>query len=118
MPKTLTMRELNEMLTAQEEELSAEFGAKQRAIVAENERLSLLLMDKFKVIDDLTERLEKLETASRKKDDKPAPIIVGVLDCGLSPCMSDPEPENIISKFDYDKIPCLGDDDVCVSCGS
>ncbi len=114
MPKTISMRELNEMLSAQEEELSAEFGEKQKALVVENERLSLLLMEKFKVIDDLTERLEKLE--KKTKQDKPAPYIVGVLDC--SPCMSDPEPQNIISKFDYDKIPCLGDDDVCVSCGS
>lgn len=111
MPKTLTMRELNEMLSAQEEELSAEFGAKQKSLIAENERLSLLLMEKFKVIDELTERLEKLE--KKTKQDKPAPYIVGVLDC--SPCMSDPEPQNIISKFD---IPCLGDDDACVSCGS
>ena len=114
MPKTITMRELNEMLSAQEEEMSVEFGAKQKALISENERLSLLLMDKFKIIDDLTERLEKLE--KKTIQEKPAPIIVGVLDC--SPCMSDPEPENIISKFDYDKIPCLGDDDVCVSCGS
>jgi len=111
MPKTITMRELNEMLSAQEEELSAEFGAKQKSLIAENERLSLLLMEKFKVIDELTERLDKLE--KKTKQDKPAPYIVGVLDC--SPCMSDPEPQNIISKFD---IPCLGDDDACVSCGS
>ena len=116
MPKTITMRELNEMLSAQEEEMSVEFGAKQKALISENERLSLLLMDKFKIIDDLTERLEKLER--KTKQEKPAPIIVGVLDCGLSPCMSDPEPENIISKFDYKNIPCLGDDDGCVSCGS
>jgi hypothetical protein len=110
------MRELNEMLSAQEEELMTEFGAKQKAIIAENQRLSALLTEKFKVIDELTERLEKLDR--KTKHEKPEPIIVGVLDCGLSPCMSDPEPENIISKFDYDKIPCLGDDDVCVSCGS
>lgn len=114
MPKTISMRELNEMLSAQEEELSAEFGEKQKALVVENERLSLLLMEKFKVIDDLTERLEKLE--KKTKQDKPAPYIVGVLDC--SPCMSDPEPQNIISKFDYDKLPCLDESDVCVSCGS
>ena len=74
MPKTISMRELNEMLSAQEEELSAEFGEKQRALVVENERLSLLLMEKFKVIDDLTERLEKLE--KKTKQDKPAPYIV------------------------------------------
>jgi hypothetical protein len=108
------MRELNEMLSAQEEEMTLEFGAKQTALIAENERLSLLLMEKFKVIDDLTERLEKLE--KKTKQDKPAPYIVGVLDC--SPCMSDPEPQNIISKFDYDKLPCLDESDVCVSCGS
>ncbi len=114
MPKTITMRELNEMLSAQEEEMTLEFGAKQTALIAENERLSLLLMEKFKVIDDLTERLEKLE--KKTKQDKPAPYIVGVLDCGLSPCMSDPE--NIISKFDYDKLPCLDESDVCLSCGS
>ena len=116
MPKTISMRELNEMLSAQEEELSAEFGEKQRALVVENERLSILLAEKFKVIDNLTERLEKLERNT--KQDKPAPYIVGVLDCGLSPCMSDPEPQNIISKFDYDKLPCLDESDVCVSCGS
>ena len=114
MPKTITMRELNEMLSAQEEELSAEFGARQKSLIAENERLSLLLMDKFKVIDDLTERLEKLE--KKTIQEKPAPIIVGVLDCGLSPCMSDPV--DITEQFDYSKIPCLGDDDVCLSCGS
>jgi hypothetical protein len=39
MPKTITMRELNEMLSAQEEELSAEFGARQKSLIAENERL-------------------------------------------------------------------------------
>jgi hypothetical protein len=110
------MRELNEMLSAQEEELVAEFGEKQRALVVENERLSILLAEKFKVIDNLTERLEKLERNT--KQDKPAPYIVGVLDCGLSPCMNDPEPQNIISKFDYDKLPCLDESDVCVSCGS
>jgi len=114
MPKTITICELTELLQAQEEELTAEFGARQKALISENERLSLLLMEKFKVIDDLTERLEKLE--KKTKQEKPAPIIVGVLDC--SPCMSDPEPENIISKFDYKNIPCLGDDDACVSCGS
>jgi len=108
------MRELNEMLSAQEEEMSVEFGAKQKALIGENERLSLLLMDKFKVIDDLTERLEKLE--KKTIQEKPAPIIVGVLDCGLSPCMSDPV--DITEQFDYSKIPCLGDDDVCLSCGS
>ena len=114
MPKTITMRELNEMLSAQEEEMSVEFGAKQKALISENERLSLLLMDKFKVIDDLTERLEKLE--KKTIQEKPAPIIVGVLDCGLSPCMSDPV--DITEQFDYSIIPCLGDDDGCVSCGS
>ena len=94
--------------------MSVEFGAKQKALISENERLSLLLMDKFKVIDDLTERLEKLE--KKTIQEKPAPIIVGVLDCGLSPCMSDPV--DITEQFDYSKIPCLGDDHVCVSCGS
>jgi hypothetical protein len=108
------MRELNEMLSAQEEELSAEFGEKQRAIIAENQRLSALLTEKFKVIDELTERLEK--TKRKIADRETAPKIVGVLDCGLSPCINDPE--NIISKFDYDKLPCLDEDDVCVSCGS
>ena len=112
MPKTITMRELNEMLSAQEEELSVEFGARQKSLIAENERLSLLLVEKFKVIDDLTERLEKVKT--QVKDKVPAPKIVGVLDC--SPCMSDPV--DITEQFDYSKIPCLGDDDGCVSCGS
>jgi hypothetical protein len=108
------MRELNEMLSAQEEEMTLEFGAKQTALIAENERLSLLLMEKFKVIDDLTERLEKLE--KKTKQDKPAPYIVGVLDCGLSPCMSDPV--DITEQFNYDKLPCLDESDVCLSCGS
>lgn len=112
MPKTITMRELNEMLSAQEEEMVAEFGEKQRAIIAENQRLSALLTEKFKVIDELTERLEK--TKRKVADRETAPKIVGILDC--SPCMSDPV--DITEQFDYSKIPCLGDDDVCVSCGS
>lgn len=112
MPKTITMRELNEMLSAQEEELSFEFGEKQRAIIAENQRLSALLTEKFKVIDELTERLEK--TKRRVADRETAPKIVGVLEC--SPCMGDPV--DITEQFDYSKIPCLGEDDVCVSCGS
>jgi hypothetical protein len=113
MPKTITMRELNEMLSATEEELSAEFGARQNALIAENERLSLLLAEKFKVIDDLNERLEKLER--KTKQEKPAPIIVGVLDCGLSPCINDPV--DITEQIAYKNIPCL-DDDVCLSCSS
>ena len=112
MPKMITMRELNEMLSAQEEEMVAEFGEKQRAIIAENQRLSALLTEKFKVIDELTERLEK---AKRKVADREtAPKIVGVLDC--SPCMSDPV--DITEQFDYKNIPCLGENDVCLSCGS
>lgn len=102
MPKTITMRELNEMLSAQEEELSAEFGEKQRLLISENERLSLLLAAKFKIIDELTERLEKLER--KTKDKIPAPYVVGVLDCS---------PVDITEQFDYKNI-----DDVCVSCGS
>ena len=112
MPKSITMRELNEMLSAQEEELMMEFGEKQRAIIAENQRLSALLTEKFKVIDELTERLEK--TKRKVADRETAPKIVGILDC--SPCMSDPV--DITEQFDYSKIPCLGDDDVCVPCGS
>ena len=112
MPKSITMRELNEMLSAQEEELMMEFGEKQRAIIAENQRLSALLTEKFKVIDELTERLEK--TKRKVADRETAPKIVGILDC--SPCMSDPV--DITEQFDYSKIPCLGDDDVCLSCGS
>jgi hypothetical protein len=106
------MRELNEMLSAQEEELSAEFGEKQRALVIENERLSILLAEKFKVIDDLTERLEKAKR--RVAERETAPKIVGVLDC--SPCMSDPV--DITEQFNYDKLPCLDESDVCLSCGS
>lgn len=111
--KVVSIRELNEMLSAQEEEIRAEYVDRHKVLMAENERLSILLGEKFKLIDELTERLEKLK--GQVKDSRPAPIIVGVMDCGLSPCMGDPEPENIISKFD---IPCLGDDDACVSCGS
>ena len=111
MPKTITMRELNEMLSAQEEELSVEFGARQKALIAENERLSLLLAEKFKVIDDLTERLEKVER--KTKQEKTSPHIVGVLEC--SPCIGNPV--DITEQFAYKNIPCL-DDDVCVGCGS
>lgn len=100
------------MLSAQEEELSAEFGEKQRALVIENERLSILLAEKFKVIDDLTERLEKAKR--RVAERETAPKIVGVLDC--SPCMSDPV--DITEQFNYDKLPCLDESDVCLSCGS
>jgi hypothetical protein len=106
------MKELNEMLSAQMEELSAEFGEKQRALVIENERLSILLAEKFKVIDDLTERLEKAKR--RVAERETAPKIVGVLDC--SPCMSDPV--DITEQFNYDKLPCLDESDVCLSCGS
>ena len=112
MTKTITIRELTELLHAQEAEIREEFGARQKALIAENERLSLLLAEKFKVIDDLTERLEKVKT--QVKDKVPAPHIVGVLEC--SPCIGNPV--DITEQFDYSKIPCLGDDDVCVSCGS
>jgi hypothetical protein len=112
MPKTITIKELTDILVAQEEELTAKFSEHTTYVVRENERLSALVMDQFKKIQDLTERLDKVKT--QVKDKIPAPIIVGVIDC--SPCMSDPV--DITDQFDYSKIPCLGDDDVCVSCGS
>jgi hypothetical protein len=112
MPKTITIKELTDILVAQEEELTAKFSEHTTYVVRENERLSALVMDQFKKIQDLTERLDKVKT--QVKDKIPAPIIVGVIDC--SPCMSDPV--DITDQFDYSKIPCLGEDDVCVSCGS
>ena len=111
MPKTITIRELTELLHAQEAEIREEFGARQKALIAENERLSLLLGEKFKVIDDLTERLEKVER--KTKQEKTSPHIVGVLEC--SPCISDPV--DITEQIAYKNIPCL-DDEVCLSCSS
>lgn len=109
MTKTITIRELTELLTAQEAEIREEYQEKVKKLVAENERLSVCLMDEYKKAREIAERLERKAVI---------PNIVGVLDCGLSPYMSNPEPENIISKFDYKNIPCLGDDDVCLSCSS
>jgi hypothetical protein len=107
MPKTITIKELTDILVAQEEELTAKFSEHTTYVVRENERLSALVMDQFKKIQDLTERLDKVKT--QVKDKIPAPIIVGVIDCS---------PVDITDQFDYSKIPCLGEDDVCVSCGS
>jgi hypothetical protein len=114
MPKTITIKELTDILVAQEEELTAKFSEHTTYVVRENERLSSLVMDQFKKIQDLTERLDKVKT--QVKDKIPAPIIVGVIDC--SPCMSDPVDITDDPKFDYKSLPCLGEDDVCVSCGS
>ena len=112
MPKTITIKELTDILVAQDEELTAKYSEHTTFIIRENERLSAVIKEQCKQIEDLTERLEKVKT--QVKDKIPAPIIVGVIDC--SPCMSDPV--DVTDQFDYSKIPCLGDDDVCVSCGS
>jgi len=110
MTKTITIRELTELLTAQEAEIREEYQDKVRRLVAENERLSICLMDEHKKAREIAERLER-----KTKQEKPAPIIVGVLDCGLSPCINDPV--DITEQIAYKNIPCL-DDDVCLSCSS
>lgn len=104
MTKTITIRELTELLTAQEAEIREEYQDKVRRLVAENERLSICLMDEHKKAREIAERLERKAVI---------PNIVGVLDC--SPCMSDPV--DITEQFDYKNIPCL-DESVCLSCGS
>ena len=101
MTKTITIRELTEMLSAQEAEIREEYQEKVRKLVAENERLSICLMEEYKKAREIAEKLERRAIK---------PNIVGVLDC--SP------PADITEQFDYSKIPCLGEDDVCVSCGS
>ena len=105
MTKTITIRELTELLSAQEAEIRDEYQEKVRKLVAENERLSICLMEEYKKAREIAAKAERHAIK---------PNIVGVLDC--SPCMSDPV--TIIEQFNYDKIPCLGDDDACVSCGS
>lgn len=142
MPKSITIRELNELLNSQEEEIRAEYVDKQKLLIEENERLSVLLAEKFKIIDDLTERLEKTKTAV--KDRLPAPTIVGVLDCSPKTeiqrvmkewtekkALEQELPRDISGDEQFSRewmdqrgiekfvIPCLGDDDkVCLSCGS
>ena len=106
MTKTITIRELTELLTAQEAEIREEYQDKVRRLVAENERLTVLLTEEYKKAREIAERLERKAIK---------PIIVGVLDC--SPCMSDPVDIIDDPKFDYKNIPCL-DDSVCLSCSS
>jgi len=109
MAKTITIRELTEMLTAQEAEIRAEYQDKVRLLVAENERLSILLAEEYKKSREIAERLERRATSA-------IPNIVGVLDC--SPCMSDPVEITDDPKFDYKNIPCLDDAQACLSCSS
>jgi hypothetical protein len=104
MTKTITIRELTELLTAQEAEIREEYQEKIRRLAGENERLSICLMEEYKKAREIAAKAER--HASK-------PNIVGVLDC--SPCMSDPV--DITEQFDYKNIPCL-DDSVCLSCSS
>ena len=100
MTKTITIRELTELLTAQEAEIREEYQEKVKRLVAENERLSICLMEEYKKAREIAEKLERHAIK---------PNIVGTLNC---------DPVDITEQFDYSKIPCLGEDDVCVSCGS
>ena len=101
MTKTITIRELTELLTAQEAEIREEYQDKVRRLVAENERLTVLLTEEYKKAREIAERLERKAIK---------PNIVGVLDCSPVDITDDP-------KFDYKNIPCL-DDSVCLSCSS
>jgi len=143
--KTISIIELTELLTSQEEEIRGEYTEKVARIARENERLSICLMDEYRRSKDIAERLEttierlaKFEKAIPKKYQ---PIIVGVLPCDaetveLGPCMSDPEPQTPVAvRLDqeqefsrawldqHDKlpvmtIPCLDDSSICVNCSS
>lgn len=106
MTKTITIRELTEILTSQEQEIRSEYQDKVRHLVEENERLSSLLSEEYKKARAIADKLERRAIK---------PNIVGVLDC--SPCMSDPVDIIDDPKFDYKNIPCL-DDSVCLSCSS
>jgi len=108
MTKTITIRELTELLSAQEAEIKEEYQDKVKRLVAENERLSICLAEEYKKSREIAERLERKATSA-------IPNIVGVLDC--SPCMSDPVDITDDPKFDYKNIPCL-DNSVCLSCSS
>ena len=103
MTKTITIRELTELLTSQEAEIRAEYQDKVKRLVDENERLSILLAEEYKKSREIAERLEARTIK---------PNIVGTLNC--EPCII---VEDVTEQFDYQNIPCL-DDDVCVSCGS
>jgi hypothetical protein len=104
MAKTITIRELTELLTAQEAEIREEYQEKVKRLVAENERLSVCLMEEYKKAREIAAKAERHAIK---------PNIVGVLDC--SPCMSDPV--DITEQVDYKNIPFL-DDSVCLSCSS
>lgn len=109
MTKTITIRELTELLSSQEQEIREEYQDKVRLLVAENERLSICLSEEYKKSREIAERSEARKAV--------IPNIVGVLDCGLSPCMNDPVDVTDDPKFAYKNIPCL-DDEVCLSCSS
>jgi len=143
--KTITIKELTELLSSQEEEIRSEYQDKVRLIVKENERLSDLLQDEFRKSKDIAERLdtalERLKKFDKVVPKKYQPTIVGVLSCDaetveLGPCMSDPEPQTPkVVRLDeeqqfarawldqHDKlpvmnIPCLDDSSICVNCSS
>lgn len=99
MTKTITIRELTELLTAQEAEIREEYQDKVRRLVDENERLTGLLTEEYKKAREIAERLERKAIK---------PIIVGTLNC---------DPVDITEQIDYKNIPCL-DDSVCLSCSS
>ena len=100
MTKTITIRELTELLHAQEVEIREEYQDKVKRLVAENERLSICLTEEYKKSREIAERLERKVVI---------PNIVGTLNC---------DPVDITEQFDYKNIPCLDDAQACVSCGS
>lgn len=99
MTKTITIRELTELLTAQEAEIREEYQDKVRRLVDENERLTVLLTEEYKKAREIAAKAERHAIK---------PVIVGTLNC---------EPVDISEQFDYKNIPCL-DDSVCLSCSS
>ena len=99
MTKTITIRELTELLSAQEAEIREEYQDKVKRLVAENERLSVCLAEEYKKSREIAERLERKVVI---------PNIVGTLNC---------DPVDVTEQFDYKNIPCL-DDSVCLSCSS
>ena len=99
MTKTITIRELTELLTAQEAEIREEYQDKVRRLVDENERLTVLLTEEYKKAREIAAKAERHAIK---------PNIVGTLNC---------EPVDITEQFDYKNIPCF-DDSVCLSCSS
>ena len=99
MTKTITIRELTELLTAQEAEIREEYQDKVRRLVDENERLTVLLTEEYKKAREIAAKAERHAIK---------PNIVGTLNC---------DPVDITEQIDYKNIPCF-DDSVCLSCSS